>query len=133
MNYIPAFPSMILYGLVLFAAGPVSNLFVLNSVLAENPYPHIHSSYTERVTNRRFIRHIMFEYSESGNMITILATHGPNYHAFHSDLHPLKHPCGAPNQCMETIRELNEFLNTGYNIRLHLQGSTITAIEYLDP
>jgi len=92
--------------------------------------PHVQSSYTFRVTNRKYINHILHELRGGKNYVTILTTHGPSYNAFRSDTHALYYPCKKYSHCIKTIKILNDYLNTGENLGLKLNGSVIEEVIY---
>ncbi|MEQ9366430.1 MAG: hypothetical protein RIF32_19475 [Leptospirales bacterium] len=94
-------------------------------------YPHPESSFDFRVTNRRYISHIAYESNEFGHFVTILTTH-PGVRAFHSTSHALHYPCEGPRECLNVIRKLNDFLQTGWNIGLRLNGSKIKEIIFYE-
>ncbi len=110
---------------------PVSVASPLNSQVREaDIYPHPESSLDFRVTNRRYISHIAYESNEFGNFVTIITTH-PGVWAFRANSHALHYACETPQECMRVIRKLNDFLLTGWNIGLRLNGSQIKEIIFL--
>jgi len=90
----------------------------------------IKSSYTLRVTNRKYISHILYEYRRTRHYITLITTHGPSYHAFYSRSHALYYQCGSPKHCLYEIKKLDDYLKKGYNIGLRLHGSKVIEIIY---
>ena len=109
--------------LILLIAAPVS-------LVAE--YPAVGSSFDYRVTNRRYVSHIVSEEIEGRLFVTIIMTH-PGVWAFHSDSHAVHYFCGAPAACLQELERLDAHLNSGWNLGLKMQGSVVTRIDYLTP
>ncbi len=107
-------------------------LFLLN-LLHLAPYPPISSTYNLRIVNRRFISHILFEKIENKLYLTIILTHGPNYHAFKSTSYRIYYLCKNIEDCLREAIKLDEFLKTGYNIGFVLDGDYVNKILYLSP
>ena len=84
------------------------------------------------IVNRRFVSHIAFENTDGRNYLTLIVTHGPAYHAFHATSHPLHYDCVSARHCYEEAKKLNRHLQSGWNIGLALNGSTIEEIVYLE-
>ena len=97
------------------------------------PYPPGISEFDLRITNRRFVSHILFEVIGNRNAITILLTHGPNYNAFKDVPHSIHFFCGGSTQCLQLSYRIDRHLRSGYNLGLQLQGSRITRLEFLGP
>jgi hypothetical protein len=93
-------------------------------------YPHESSSFTYRVTNRRYISRILLERIGDRDALTLITTH-PGPWAFHSTPHALHYFCKIA--CLSEMKRLDAFLQTGYNIGMRLSGSVITDIVYFDP
>lgn len=93
---------------------------------------HLHpfSSWTERITNRRYISHILYEPREGLPALSILTTH-PRQDAFKSDSHRLHYHCQTAELCLNELSRLNQHLRSGHNIHLTLRGSQILRIRYL--
>lgn len=110
-----------------------SAIIFLNSVqlLHSQPqiYPHRQSTFEYRVTNRRYISHILYENRVGKHYVTILTTHGGVW-AYHAGSHALYYPCAQITNCLRELTRLNKFLLNGWNIGLHLQGSMIHKIDY---
>lgn len=92
-------------------------------------FPAEQSSYTLRVTNRRYISHILYELRGERHFITLTMTH-PRHWAFHARSHALYYPCRSLPACMKELRKLDTFLKTGSNLSLKLNGSQIREIIY---
>jgi hypothetical protein len=92
-------------------------------------YPH--STLDFRVTNRRYVSHILYELIENTHYVTIITTH-PGVWAFHANSHALHYKCERPAHCNRILRKLDDFLQTGWNIGLHLNGSEIKEIIYFE-
>jgi len=92
--------------------------------------PHVQSSFTHRVLNRRYISRILHEHRRGINYITVLATHGPNYWAYRSRSHPLRYPCGRAADCLREMKKLDVHLRQGRNLGLILSGSRIKRLVY---
>ena len=106
-------------------------LLIISLGLAVEPIQtRVSSSRTFRITNRRFISHLAHEKRGGEHFVTILTTHGPGYHAFHADNHPLRYPCQTPENCLTVMKKLNKHLMTGRNLGLKLKGSQITKLLY---
>ncbi len=97
------------------------------------PYPPVLSEQELRITNRRFVSHILFEVIGNQNAITILLSHGPNYNAFKDVPHSIHFFCGNSTQCLQLSHRIDRHLRSGYNLGLKLQGSRITRLEFLGP
>ncbi len=97
------------------------------------PYPPISSTYDLRIVNRRFLSHILFEKIEDKLYLSIILTHGPNYHAFKSTSYRIYFLCQNVEDCLNEAIKLDEFLKTGYNIGFILDGDYIKKILYLNP
>ena len=97
------------------------------------PYPPVLSEFDLRITNRRFVSHILFEVIGNRKAITLLLSHGPNYNAYKDVPHSIHFFCGATAQCLQLSRRIDRHLRSGYNLGLHLQGSRITRLEFLNP
>ena len=93
-------------------------------------YPHVQSTVNFRVTNRRFISHILLETRYNQPHITLITSHPVPWN-FYAGSHPLHYKCRT--NCLEEIEKLHSFLETGYNIGLRLNGSEILEIIYYDP
>jgi hypothetical protein len=105
-------------------------LFVTFQIFAI-PYPPVSSTYQLRITNRRFISHLLFENINNQFFLTIILTHGPNYHAYKSTSYRLYYECSNPKKCLEEAIKIDEFLKTGYNIAFVINGDYIEKIIYL--
>ncbi len=105
-------------------------LFIAIEIFAI-PYPPISSTYHLRITNRRFISHLVFENIHNHFFLIIILTHGPNYHAYKSTSYRLYYECSNPKECLEEAKKINEFLRTGYNIAFVINGDYIQEIIYL--
>lgn len=103
------------------------------TTLPAAPYPPGISEFDLRITNRRFVSHLLFEHREGRNAITILLSHGPNYNAFHDIPHALHFFCGTAMQCLQTSDRIDTHLRSGYNLGLNLKGSRIVRLEFLHP
>lgn len=114
--------------LILIAVLTIRNV----QLSAEEVYPHTGSSLFFRVTNRKYISHLVFESIDRQNYITLITTHAGVW-AFQSRSHALHYPCGSATECLAEMRRLNDFLDSGWNIGLRLNGSIITEIIYYDP
>ena len=108
------------------------NLFS-SSLRADPPYPPNLSQTELRITNRRFVSHILFESIENRNAITFLLSHPPNYNAYKDIPHSLVFFCGLPAQCLHLSQRIDRHLRSGYNLVLTLHGSQIDRIEFLKP
>ena len=95
------------------------------------PYPPLSSTYQIRITNRRFISHLVFENIHNQFFLTIILTHGPNYHAYKSSSYRLYYECSNPKKCLEEAKKIDEFLQSGYNIAFVINGDYIQKIIYL--
>ncbi|MCB1323820.1 MAG: hypothetical protein H7A21_12350 [Spirochaetales bacterium] len=104
--------------------------FAPYSVQAE--YPSVGSSFDYRVTNRRYVSHVVSEQIDGRLFVTIIMTH-PGVWAFHSDSHAVHYHCGAPAACLQELERLDAHLNSGWNLGLKMQGSLVTRIDYLTP
>ncbi|HMU83397.1 MAG TPA: hypothetical protein PKE49_01100 [Leptospiraceae bacterium] len=87
-----------------------------------------HTSINYRITNRKYVSHILLERSGGINYVTLLTTH-PMQWAFHSESHALKYACGKIPDCMDLMSRLDECLNAGKNLNLHLDGERIIEIQ----
>ncbi|MCR9143611.1 MAG: hypothetical protein NXI24_15290 [bacterium] len=116
------------FAVSLFFIAPVT---ILSPQAREGVYPHPESSLEYRITNRRYISHIAYESNEEGHFVTILTTH-PGVWAFHANSHALHYACEGPRECLRVIRKLNDFLQTGWNIGLRLNGSKIKEIIFFE-
>ena len=94
-------------------------------------YPHVESSFEFRITNRRYVSHIACEYDDTGSFVTIVTTH-PGVWAFHATSHAQHYRCADPAECVRTLRKLNDFLQSGWNIGLRLNGSQIQEIIFFE-
>ena len=94
--------------------------------------PPVQSAYTYRITNRRFISHVVYEWRGGRHLVTLLTTHGPAYNAFHAVNHSLHHACQSYRDCLSTMQKLNSVLTSGANIGLKLKGSEIVKIIYYE-
>ncbi|MBU42564.1 MAG: hypothetical protein CMN76_05045 [Spirochaetaceae bacterium] len=97
------------------------------------PYPPGLSEFDLRITNRRFVSHIVFEVIESRNAITLILSHGPNYNAYKAVPHSVHFFCGSGTQCLQLSRRIDRHLRSGYNLGINLQGSRIRRLEFLRP
>lgn len=95
-------------------------------------YPRTGSTFTLRVLNRRQIRNILIESDETGAYLSILAVH-PRHWAFYAMPHALRHPCGDHRRCLNELRRLDQFLRSGWNLGLRLNGSVIEELIYYPP
>ncbi|MCB1139749.1 MAG: hypothetical protein KDK23_13375 [Leptospiraceae bacterium] len=111
----------------------VSLITIFDFPLESTPYPPALSEFDLRITNRRFVSHILFEVVQNRNAITLLLSHGPNYNAFHDKPHALHFFCGQASQCLEMSRRIDVHLRSGYNLGLKLKGSRIVRLEFLNP
>lgn len=107
-------------------------LSIPGSLIGEPAYPPVSSTFDLMIVNRRFVSHIAFENTDGRNYLTLIVTHGPAYHAFHATSHPLHYDCATPRHCYEEAKKLNRHLQSGWNIGLALNGSTIEEIVYLE-
>ena len=107
-----------------------TNLFAQNSAQDEAVYPHPESSLEYRITNRRYVSHITHELREERHYVTILMTH-PGVWAFHSTPYAVHYECGSARDCLLLLRKLDDFLQSGWNIGLRLNGSEIKEIIFL--
>lgn len=105
-------------------------LFIPGSLIGKPAYPPVSSTFDLMIVNRRFVSHIAFENTDGRNYLTLIVTHGPAYHAFHATSHPLHYNC--VRHCYEEAKKLNRHLQSGWNIGLVLNGSTIEEIVYLE-
>lgn len=85
-----------------------------------------------RITNRKYISNILYEKIEDRHFITLILVH-PRYHAYKADSHFLHYPCNNTKHCLQTMKKLDEFLYTGYNVGFELNGTMIEKIHYLKP
>ncbi|MCS7204279.1 MAG: hypothetical protein NZ853_01120 [Leptospiraceae bacterium] len=97
-------------------------------LLAEEVFPPLSSSYHLRIVNRKYVSYILFENIENVYVLTIILTHGPNYHAFKSDSYRLYYKCGDTATCLAKAKELDEILSSGYNIGFVISGDWIEKI-----
>lgn len=97
------------------------------------PYPPISSTYNLRIVNRRFISYILFEKIEHNLFLTIILTHGPNYHAFKSTSYRIYYLCENVEVCYLEAKKIDQFLQTGYNIGFVMEGDYVKKIIYLNP
>lgn len=95
------------------------------------PYPHPESSLDYRVTNRRYVSHIVYETKGLRHFVTVIMTH-PGVWAYHANSHALHHECGDAQSCLGVMRKLDDFLRSGWNIGLRLHGSEIKEIIFLE-
>ncbi|WP_143464849.1 hypothetical protein [Leptonema illini] len=107
-------------------------LSIPGSLIGEPAYPPVSSTFDLMIVNRRFVSHIAFENTDGRNYLTLIVTHAPAYHAFHATSHPLHYDCATPRHCYEEAKKLNRHLQSGWNIGLALNGSTIEEIVYLE-
>ncbi|MFN3604270.1 MAG: hypothetical protein ACK4UJ_06150 [Leptonema sp. (in: bacteria)] len=101
-------------------------------ILCEPVYPPLSSSYNLRVVNRRFISHLLFESIENKKFITLILTHGPNYWAYKSSSYRLMYECKSSQECIKEAKKIDNFLQSGYNIALVIEGDFIRKIVYLE-
>ncbi len=101
------------------------------SPLFSSPYPHLYSDYYIRIVNRRYISYLLFEDIESKLYITFILSHGPNYHAFKSTPYRLYFECFNKKSCLQIMKEIDNFLQTGYNLILYINGDFIKKIEFV--
>ncbi|MBL8021235.1 MAG: hypothetical protein JNM27_16315 [Leptospirales bacterium] len=106
------------------AAFPAFFLFILP--LASEP--QVSSSLDYRVTNRRFIQHILVD-SRHGPRLTIITTH-PGPWAFKSVPHALHYQCADLRECTLLFDEVDQKLRAGVNLGLRLNGSFIQEIKF---
>lgn len=92
----------------------------------------VYSDFNLRITHRRFIQHIVFENIAGEEYLTVLLSHGPNYHAFKDIPHALHFKCISHSKCFFTARKIDEHLQSGQILSLRLKGSEIIKIEYLN-
>ncbi len=102
-------------------------------VFSKEIYPPIVSTYHLRIVNRRFVSHIVFESIENKKYLTIILTHGPNYWAYKSNSYRLFYECETSKQCIDKAKQLDQFLQNGYNIAFYIKGDQIQKIIFLDP
>ncbi len=115
----------------------LSVLLTTSAVYSEDSvYPHVESGIETRITNRRYVSHIVYEVRDGDEVakygphfVTILTTH-PGVWAFHATSHALHHPCGSRARCLKVLRKLDDFLRTGWNIGLRVEGSIVREIVY---
>jgi len=91
---------------------------------------HPFSSWTERITNRRYVSHILYQPRSGQPALSILTTH-PRHDAWKSDSHNLHYYCSTAELCLTELQNLNQHLRSGHNIHLTLRGSQILRIGYL--
>ncbi len=106
-------------------------LLILPLILNQT-YPHVQSGLQYRVTNRKYISHLVFEQREGDNRITLVTTHFL-YWAYKSDSHVLYYPCGDISHCVKEMIRLDRHLKEGWNIGLELEGGTVRELHYLKP
>lgn len=121
-----AIPLLLISATVLLGPG----LKTLASAPGKVHTPHVKSSWTLRVVNRRYVSHILHERRARKNYVTLLVTHGPNYHAFHSRLHALYKHCGSYRTCFLLLRRLDRHLRAGHNLGLEVHGSQVRRILF---
>ncbi len=63
------------------------------------------------------------------NTITFLITH-PRHDAFKSVPHYLYFVCGTPSACVREMKKLDSHLQSGKNLGLLLNGSTVVRLDY---
>lgn len=107
-------------------------LTLLMLLFLRQGYPHVDSGLDYRITNRKYVSHIVFEKIGTGNYITFIMTN-PLYWSFHADSYYLHYPCGEIPECVSEMKHLDRFLESGYNIGLKLNGTTIREIRYFEP
>ncbi len=100
--------------------------------LSGENYPSVNSSRSVRITNRRYISHISYQQINGNNFITFILTH-PLYNAYKANSHQLYYECESYSECADFMIKINNFLISGYNLRLVLNGTTITNIDFLVP
>lgn len=115
----------------LLAALPASGL-AAQELREGVEYPRRGSSLQFRITNRRYVNRIVFEAVDNQQYVTLLLAHPPSHWAFKSQLHALRHPCAPRAECLRIMRRLDQFLQTGWNIGLRLNGSEIVEIRYYE-
>ena len=93
--------------------------------------PVVRTEASFRVTNRKYVSHILLERYGGANFVTMLTVH-PRPWALHTESHPLRYPCGAPAECMQLMRRLDETLNEGKNIGIRTDGDRILEIVYYE-
>ncbi|GIX41251.1 MAG: hypothetical protein KatS3mg129_0984 [Leptospiraceae bacterium] len=106
-------------------------LFLFLIPLYSAPYPPVSSTYQLRIVNRRFISHLVFENIQNRLFLTIILTHGPNYHAYKSNSYRLYYECFTTENCLRQAKEIDNFLKTGYNIAFVIDGDFIKKIIFL--
>ncbi len=99
--------------------------------LASNAEPVVRTEASFRITNRKYVSHILLERYGGANYVTMLTVH-PLPWAVHAESHPLRYPCGAAADCMQLMRRLEYTLNEGKNIGIRTDGDRILEIVYYD-
>lgn len=94
-------------------------------------YPEPYSSIDFRLTNRKYISHVLYEQIEAENYITFITVH-PGHWAFRAQSHSLHHPCGTTSLCILLGKKIHAFLQSGKNLGLHLNGSIIQKIDFYE-
>lgn len=101
-------------------------------LLSKEVYPPLFSTYHLRIINRRFLSHIVFEVIENKKYLTLILTHGPNYWAYKSTSYRLYYECETSSKCLQESEKLDQFLQSGYNLGLYIEGDFIKKIIYLE-
>ncbi len=92
--------------------------------------PHVQSKFTHRVTNRKYVSHILHQLRGAKHYVVLITTHGPHHWAFHSRPYPLYHRCEKPAACLDLLMRLDKHLKSGRNLGLSLRGSYIHAFRF---
>jgi hypothetical protein len=103
---------------------------VISALLLLFDFAAVHSALHERITNRRYISHVLYEERSRKPSLTLVTTH-PRYWAYKADSHQLYLTCDDTIQCLEEMKKLNQHLRSGFNIKLTLNGSQIVKLQYL--
>lgn len=125
---------------IISAALPYGKKFIISILLVASigffflhqNYPRVQSHYHFRIANRKHVSHILLETIQGRNTITFLMSHPSPYH-YKSSSHPLYYTCGNAADCIKQMKKIDQFLKSGYNLGLSLQGSYIKEIRYYHP
>ncbi len=110
---------------------PANSLQPEEGLFDSEPYPHPESALDYRVTNRRYVSHIVYETKDLRHFVTVIMTH-PGVWAYRANSHALHYECNNAKSCLDLMRKLDDFLQSGWNIGFRLHGSEIKEIIFLE-
>ncbi|MBE7410824.1 MAG: hypothetical protein L6Q54_08490 [Leptospiraceae bacterium] len=87
---------------------------------------------TERIVNRKHISHIILETRPDHYRITLLVSDRFPYN-YKSKSYPLYLKIENEKIAITTAKELDQYLDRGFELSLHLKGSEIISFTYHDP